>query len=218
MFKKNQEESEYDLKSIFVEIYKRGYKAGTTPLSFTTLSNDLPALAALPNGPVKDSVRLWFHQQFMTPLWLHLQYGGSGSPGSKALASADHLEGVMSGEAVIAYMGYRKYEQAGKDAIKADKHARFAIWMAILSLLLTLVATGVSIFPKETHDTFLSPEPDPAEQIVPLLQELVRQHQTLSSPKPMDGLPHGPQENPASSCQQHDADQQKDGDSVLIKN
>ncbi|MBL7946793.1 MAG: hypothetical protein JNN32_12080 [Flavobacteriales bacterium] len=192
MGKKNKGKSEYDLNSIFVEIYKLGYEAGTTPLTFATLCTKLPSLAALTEGPVKDSIRLWFHQQFMTPLWLHLQYGGSGSPGSKALIAADGLEGVMSGEAVIAYMGYRKYEQAGRNAVESDKHARFAMWTAIVSIVLAIISTGISIFPKEVHDRFYPSDPDPILRIVPLLEELLRQHQAPKPPevKDLPPVPH----------------------------
>lgn len=216
MDNKNDEVSEYDLKSIFVEIYKRGYKAGTTPLSFKTLCDDLESLKALPEGPVKDSIRLWFHQQFMTPLWLHLQYGGSGSPGSKALAAADHLEGVMSGEAVIAYMGYRKYEQAGKDAVEADKHARKGMAVAIVSILLSVVATITSPFTQTVHDWLFPPPPDPAEQMVPLLEELVRQKEVMeTSYQTIQETNPDPSSRPTSI--QEESTSKNAMDSVLIK-
>ena len=75
----------------------------------------------------------------------------------------------MSGEAVITYMGYRKYVQAGKNALEAGKQASTALWIAIISIGLTIGSIWVSVFAKEIHDTFLpgSQEQSDTEQCLP---------------------------------------------------
>lgn len=145
-----------EFDSVFIRVYELGFKNGMTPVNFEGLAKQIAEIGNLKDEEKKDSMRLWFHQQFMTPIWAHMQFGGSGSPGSAALRRADKDFGIMSGEAVIAYMGYRQYVEAkdnakktGEVALKAIRYAKYSLWAVVAS---TTLLAWVTVWAKEIEE------------------------------------------------------------------